>query len=239
MTQPRTEAVRPSVEAADRGEFKPTPSVRLLIVHPHEMVRRGLEAMAAELEMVGEVSVFPSVEAARRGRAWTRTDVLICQSTATETLVTTGCPHSMKVLSLMEGSEDQHLAAAAESPADGFLLTTDLTAGSLADSLVRLQCGEMPLPASLSRWLLGQLRTRTVSRSDRLYLLTPREYETLHLLAQGMSNKQIARALSISQHGAKRHVANVIAKLNCPNRTLAVALALREGIIADDGDGDS
>ena len=64
--------------------------------------------------------------------------------------------------------------------------------------------------------------------------MTPRESETLNLLSKGLSNKQIARSLHISQHGAKRHVANVIAKLNCPNRTLAVALAFGVPSIAAD-----
>ena len=63
--------------------------------------------------------------------------------------------------------------------------------------------------------------------------LREREEQVLALIEQGLSNKQIAKCLSISQHGAKRHVANVFAKLNCPNRTLAVALALRDGIIED------
>ena len=58
--------------------------------------------------------------------------------------------------------------------------------------------------------------------------------QALVLLAKGMSNKQIARRLNISEHGAKRHVANVLAKLNCPNRTLAVALALRHGLVSAD-----
>ena len=48
-----------------------------------------------------------------------------------------------------------------------------------------------------------------------------------------MSNKQIARQLTISQHGVKRLVSNVLAKLNCPNRTQAVAVALTDGILTD------
>ncbi len=60
--------------------------------------------------------------------------------------------------------------------------------------------------------------------------LTRREREVLQALSEGLSNKQIARRMAISEHGAKRHVANIMAKLNCPNRTLAVSKALREGL---------
>ncbi|MCY0931861.1 helix-turn-helix transcriptional regulator [Streptomyces sp. H27-H1] len=62
---------------------------------------------------------------------------------------------------------------------------------------------------------------------DRNATLTPRERETPHLLVEGLSNKLIARRLRISEHGAKRLVANVLAKMNCPNRTQAARDQLR------------
>ncbi|MGP4050489.1 response regulator transcription factor [Streptomyces sp. 2A115] len=63
--------------------------------------------------------------------------------------------------------------------------------------------------------------------------LTAREVETLDGMAAGMSNRQIARAMGISEHGVKRHVAHIFAKLNCRNRTTAVAVALRTGLVPD------
>ncbi|MDO0930293.1 LuxR C-terminal-related transcriptional regulator [Streptomyces sp. DG2A-72] len=61
--------------------------------------------------------------------------------------------------------------------------------------------------------------------------LTSRETETLELLADGLSNKQIARALRISTHGAKRLVGAVLLKLGAPNRTAAVAIAMHAGLV--------
>jgi two-component system, NarL family, nitrate/nitrite response regulator NarL len=208
--------------------------LRVFVVHPHEMVRCGLEVMMSDLPLVENVRVFADVETARRRLGPAHPDVLICHGSATDDIreLALSCQEQgTKLLSLLEGPEEQQLALASEVPADGFLLAADLTVESLGESLTRLTSGEMPLPASLSRWLLGQLREP--HRAERSYSLTPRESETLHLMSKGLSNKQIARSLHISQHGAKRHVANVIAKLNCPNRTLAVALALREGLIED------
>lgn len=213
--------------------------LRIFVVHPHEMVRRGLKAMMSELDTVGWTWAFRDAGAAQRRLGLARTDVVICPCDVTDgvrELVAACRENQVLVLSLIETPDEQHLAVASEMPADGFLLTTDITAESLEDALARLLRGEMPLPASLSRWLLGRLRNRSAGRAERPYFLTSRELETLQLLAQGFSNKQIARALGISQHGAKRHVANVIAKLNCPNRTLAVALALREGLIDEPAD---
>jgi DNA-binding CsgD family transcriptional regulator len=68
--------------------------------------------------------------------------------------------------------------------------------------------------------------------SDRRRLrLTDREKETLGLLVEGLSNKQIARRLRISSHGAKRLVASLMAKLDAPNRTTAVVKSIRMGLI--------
>jgi DNA-binding NarL/FixJ family response regulator len=61
--------------------------------------------------------------------------------------------------------------------------------------------------------------------------LTEREAETLEFMAAGMSNRQIARDMGITEHGVKRHVAHIFAKLNCRNRTTAVAVALRLGLV--------
>ncbi|SCK46296.1 response regulator transcription factor [Streptomyces sp. WMMB 322] len=210
--------------------------LQVFVVHPHQMVRRGLETMLGDLALVGSTSVFSDVGTAHRELGTARPDVLICWASATDDVrdLALACREcGTHLLSLLEGPEEGQLAVASAVPADGFLLSADLTVESLGEALTRITRGETPLPASLSRRLLGQLRDGTARRSERSYSLTPRESETLHLLSHGLSNKQIARSLHISHHGAKRHVANVIAKLNCPNRTLAVALALREGLIQE------
>ncbi|MGH3879271.1 MAG: LuxR C-terminal-related transcriptional regulator [Actinophytocola sp.] len=110
----------------------------------------------------------------------------------------------------------------------GFLTLGDLNAQALLDALRQIAAGDMPMSTGLARDLL------TLSPRPRL---TPREREALQLLVEGLSNKQIARRLSISEHGAKRLVANILSKMDCSNRTLAVAKALREGV-GGDGVGD-
>lgn len=110
----------------------------------------------------------------------------------------------------------------------GFLTLGDLNGPALHDALRQIAAGDMPMSTGLARDLL------TLSPRPRL---TPREREALQLLVEGLSNKQIARRLSISEHGAKRLVANILSKMDCSNRTLAVAKALREGV-GGDGVGD-
>jgi DNA-binding NarL/FixJ family response regulator len=89
----------------------------------------------------------------------------------------------------------------------------------------------MAMPAKLARELLAHARGKEARPRSRPVILTPREQQALSLLTQGMSNREIARRLGISEHGAKRHVANVLAKLNCPNRTLAAAMAIQDELL--------
>ena len=103
----------------------------------------------------------------------------------------------------------------------GFLTLGDLNGAALRDALMRIAAGDLPMSAGLARDLL------TLTPRPRL---TPREHEALVLMVEGLSNKQIARRLTISEHGAKRLVANILSKMDCPNRTVAVAKALRDGV---------
>ncbi|MGH3964765.1 MAG: helix-turn-helix domain-containing protein [Pseudonocardiaceae bacterium] len=113
----------------------------------------------------------------------------------------------------------------------GFASISDLNANRLHVALQRLRGGEMPIPPHVAQFLVSLATEQYDAGTSRTRVrLTPREQEALVLLVDGLSNKQIARRLGISAHGAKRHVANVLAKLDCSNRTLAVARALREGL---------
>jgi two-component system nitrate/nitrite response regulator NarL len=124
------------------------------------------------------------------------------------------------------------VAQAVAMPADGFLLESELTAASLAETLVRVERGQAPVPALLARGLLSRLRSVEAEPIRRQFLLTPRELEVLELLVEGLSNKEIARRLGMSEHGVKRHVGAVLAKLNAPNRTVAVAFVLQKGLVS-------
>ncbi|WP_207222454.1 response regulator transcription factor [Herbihabitans rhizosphaerae] len=111
----------------------------------------------------------------------------------------------------------------------GYLGVDDLDERALHNALCGTD-GASSLPSGLARWLPAILRQRATAASAAPRL-TPRERQVLALLVEGLSNKQIARRLRISEHGAKRLVANILAKLDCPNRTLAVARAVRDGVV--------
>jgi two-component system, NarL family, nitrate/nitrite response regulator NarL len=116
-------------------------------------------------------------------------------------------------------------------PVDGFLSTSQLSVGSAEMSLSRTIAGEMPMTPALARRLLTVNNAQIPGSPVRSVSLTPRESETLALLADGLSNKQIARELRISIHGAKRLVGTILLKLGAPNRTGAVITAQKAGLI--------
>lgn len=124
------------------------------------------------------------------------------------------------------------LSLPVEVPCDGVISLREATVPLLDTTLRRVVEGDMPLPAPLARELLagsrGPVRRHT---GRRAVSFTDRERETLGLLAQGYSNKQIAKALGISAHGVKRLVGAILLKLGAPNRTTAAVMAMNERLL--------
>ena len=111
----------------------------------------------------------------------------------------------------------------------GFVKIDGINEDTLNKALAAVARGNVPIPPELAQDLL-LLATRRNDAPRGQLRLTPREQEALVLMVEGLSNRQIARRLQISEHGAKRLVANILAKMDCNNRTLAVSRALREGL---------
>lgn len=201
---------------------------------PNEVSRWGLTYMLRSLSLVNSVhgcadfrEAVPLLESHPFDIALISADTLA----DFERISSVAAKHSVKTVALLRDASEDVVAQAATLTADGYLLESTVDRQSLEDALLRLQRGDMALPSSLARKLITELRRRGQPRTSTVRL-TPRERQVLDLLAEGMSNKQIGRQLGISAHGAKRHVANVLAKLNCPNRTLAVAYAIRYGLLS-------
>jgi DNA-binding NarL/FixJ family response regulator len=205
------------------------------LVVPNEMARLGLKTMLSAMSIRHLVEA-ESCEELTRSLDRIPVDLVIISCTghefeALEESLRDVAEKGAKVLFLLESAAQHMIVQAACLPVDGFLIQSELTRADLVDALRRISIGEISMPSTLARQLLSQVRERGGVKSPRPVSLTPREQQVLSLVADGLSNKQIARRLDISEHGAKRHVANVLAKLNSPNRTLAVVTALREGLL--------
>ena len=206
-----------------------------------ECVRRGLTAMLGSLTSVRGVTAWDDIEA---GLDF---DIFILRFgdvgvAAADRLAQHAWRRGKKILLLLNEVREDLLDAIAAIPSNGFLVQDELTSASLAVTVARVADGDAPMPAILANRLLTRARGGgpLTPAPDPVPApgaapgahLTPRERQVLDLLVEGLGNKQIARRLRISQHGVKRLVSNVLAKLNCPNRTQAVAVALTEGIVS-------
>ncbi|GHI05344.1 hypothetical protein AQI88_23090 [Streptomyces cellostaticus] len=118
--------------------------------------------------------------------------------------------------------------------ANGFLDWADLRPETLREAIVDVKDGRFHVSAALARRSVtapDQAGDDTTSKRASMIALTGREHQVLRLIAEGLSNRQVARSLSISEHGVKRTVGIILAKLNCPNRTLAVVRAMESGLL--------
>jgi two-component system, NarL family, nitrate/nitrite response regulator NarL len=221
------------------GRRRPQPDVlRIALLVGNECVRQGLTAMLRPAPLVDDVHIIDNTRtpALSADRPF---DILILQfddgveREAVNRLAHEARRHDKKVLVLLNRDYEDMLDTVIAIPSDGFVVQEELTSAALVSAIMRLIEGDTPMPALLAGKLLSRARAGNVRTPPAGASLTPRERQVLELLVEGLSNKQIARRLRISPHGVKRHVSNVLAKLNCPNRTQAVAVALTDGILTE------
>lgn len=108
------------------------------------------------------------------------------------------------------------------------ILLRETTAEQLSSAITAVGQGLTVLAGDLSRQLLATPPAADLDPADEL---TGRELEVLQLVAEGLTNKAIAQALSISEHTVKFHINTIMGKLNAPSRTAAVVRATRLGLI--------
>ncbi|MFC7328635.1 response regulator transcription factor [Marinactinospora rubrisoli] len=200
----------------------------------NEVLRRGLEDMLRSSSPVGIVrncENFAEVETCVRSADC---DVLIVSGSARArvgAIAAGGERRRPKILLFVDESDVRAPEVLADLPVDGYLDQRELSAESLSETLRRITVGDIPMPVALAKSLLAHVGGQSAPASRCAVSLTSRERQTLELLAEGLSNKQIGTRLGISQHGAKRLVTSVLLKLGSPNRTAAVMTALKTGII--------
>lgn len=210
-------------------------TVDVVLALRNDIQRYGVERVLGEVDAVGSISHHRDLAVAAHAVdpssilvvALREVDEPICGAIAEAAL------RRVRVLLLVdieEASTFGRIGKLAHLPTVGFLSTADLSTATLATALDASNRGEMPMPPQLARAVLTQAQTGPEASRLRRPRLTPRERQVLALLVEGLSNRQIARRLGVSEHGAKRHVANILGKLDCTNRTRAVATALRYGL---------
>ena len=140
----------------------------------------------------------------------------------------------VRVIVLTTFDLDEYVYAALAAGASGFLLK-DVSPEHLVTAVKLVRTGDALLAPSITRRLVERFAPRPggprVAGKD-LSVLTPRELEVLGLIARGMSNAELASALTLSEATVKTHVANILAKLGLRDRVQAVILAYETGLIS-------
>ncbi len=138
---------------------------------------------------------------------------------------------SKPALILTVSDEQEDLEAALRAGAQGYLLK-DMEPDEVVDAVRRACAGEMVVAPAMTMKLVRMLQSDggRDAKPDPLASLTPREREILQHLAQGMSNKAIARELAISHDTVKLHVRHILTKLNLSSRVEAAVLAVEQKV---------
>jgi DNA-binding NarL/FixJ family response regulator len=136
-----------------------------------------------------------------------------------------------RVLILTTFDLDEYVYEALRAGASGFLLK-DVTAERLFDAVRVIASGEALLAPTVTRRLIGEFsRQRPRPRPPELASLTPRETEVLRLVAEGLSNTEIAARLVVTEETVKTHVSRMLGKLGLRDRTQAVVAAYESGLV--------
>jgi len=205
-------------------------SVRVLVVAEDPLVRAGLATLLASqpgCAIAGQVAV--DAELANAAQVY-RPDVAVWDlgSNPTRALERANSIRDLGVPVVALLPDETDAAEAWAFGARGILLRT-APAENLAAALAAAAQGLAVIDPAFAAVLLPAVRDQ--SPAQPIEELTPRELEVLRLMAEGQSNKTIARALGISEHTVKFHVNAILGKLNASSRTEAVVHATRLGLI--------
>jgi two-component system, NarL family, response regulator len=202
--------------------------IRILVVDDHPVMCSGLSNMLNTQNGMTVVGAAGSGPEALQFIAREVVDVMLLDLrmpgmngiSVLQTLQTAADPP--KVIVLTSYDQDEMIYKAIKSGAQGYVLK-DASEAELIAAITAVHEGKRYIPIDIAARLADRMM-----RSD----LTPRELQTLELLAKGWTNKQIASALNLSDYTIRHYVNNIMEKLNVSDRTEAVAMAFRSGLLS-------
>lgn len=210
--------------------------MRVLVADDHSLFRDGIVSLleAAGHEVVQQVGDGErALEAAEKHKPdLVLMDITMPRQSGVEALrlIKQRSP-SIKVVMLTVSEDERDLMEAAQAGADGYLLK-NLEGEQFLKMIEGVARGEAAITRKTAARLLQRLsRPEQEAEPDETTPLTERETELLILVARGLSNREIADQLSISENTVKYHVKNIIQKLQVSNRTEAVSVGIRRGFV--------
>ena len=216
-------------------------SIRVLIVDDHAIVRKGIRALLSEaggFEVVGEADTG---QAALLRAGETLPDVILMDllmpgmDGIEATRQITGRHPQTRILVLTSFAADNKVFPAIKAGALGYLLK-DSSPDDLVRAIRQVHRGEPSLHPIIARKLLQEI-ARPAELQPAPESLTAREIEVLKLIAEGLSNQDIADRIIVSESTVRAHVSRILGKLHLASRTQAALYAVREGLTDVDAAG--
>ncbi|MGD2156234.1 MAG: response regulator transcription factor [Anaerolineales bacterium] len=215
--------------------------LRILLVDDHVLFRKGVSALLSRrqsIKVVGEAG--DGIEAIKAAREILPDIILMdiempkCDGLEATRRIKREMPH-VKIVMLTVSDDDQSLFEAIKSGAQGYLLK-DLEPYQLYDLLESVSQGEAPLSGVVAAKILKEFSRPTSQSTEENGIaekLTAREIDILQLVVEGMTNKEIASSLTISENTVKIHLRNILDKLHLQNRIQAAVYAVRQGLFEE------
>jgi len=211
-------------------------SISVLLVDDHAMVRQGVKAFLVtqpDLLVVGEAG---SGEEAIKLAAQSVPDVILMDlimpgmdGVEATRRVKQVSPRSQIVV-LTSYHEDEHIFPALKAGALSYILK-DVSAEELAAAVRKAAVGEAVLHPRVAARVIKELQGKREDALNPFTELSERELEVLKLIADGMSNAEMAAKLVLSEKTIKGHVSNILSKLHLADRTQAAVYAWRAGVV--------
>lgn len=214
-------------------------AISVLLVDDHSMVREGVRAFLVtqpDIMVVGEAG--SGAEAIKLAEQHVPDVILMdlimpnMDGVEATRRVKQVSPRS-RVVVLTSYHEDEHIFPALKAGALSYVLK-DISAEELASAVRKAALGEAVLHPRVAARVIKELQGRREDALNPFTELSERELEVLKLIADGMSNAEMAAKLFLSEKTVKGHVSNILSKLHLADRTQAAVYAWREGIVRKD-----
>lgn len=206
--------------------------IKVLIAEDHPVVRAGLERLLANVDDIEIVGTATNGSEAVELTDRLRPDVVLMDLSmpilgGVEATARIDAAHDgdVAVVILTSFSDREQVVAALDAGASGYLLK-DADPDELIRGVRAAASGDAPIAAKAARQVLATRTAKRTAPAD----LSPREREVLELLANGLPNKRIALALSISEKTVKSHLTNIFERLGVSDRYQAALWARRQGL---------
>ena len=217
-----------------------TEPITVLIVDDHQVVRQGVRAFLETQSDIAVVAEAESGEVAAQLAAEYAPDVVLMDllmpgmdGIAATQQVKQASPRT-QVIVLTSYHQDEHVFPAIRAGALSYLLK-DASPQELVEAVRKAARGEVVLHSRIAARMMQELHGARQDASPTLTTaLSERELDVLRLVADGLTNAEIAARLVISDKTVKSHVSNILSKLHLADRTQAAVFAWREGVVGRD-----